>query len=268
MKKSIFKGTLIVGLIAVAISVFALSGLLPKQKENKKNAEVKKEQIVLAKNKETKSEIKQDVITKEIVIDDIENSNVPVYEYVSKVIIEGKWGTGPGEFGTKGVLIEDGKFIPNPLGTATPIYPDSLAVDSKGNIYILDPVNNRIQKFDAYGKYLKSIKVESLGGYIGGIPQKYLGINIVIDSKDNLYYYLVRNPRTKNSKGEVWMFKNDKVAERWEELPSGYLFIDQSKPDNIFIRKYQGEKINGYPVFEIYDLFNTDFHKCFNRHIK
>jgi formylmethanofuran dehydrogenase subunit E-like metal-binding protein len=42
-----------------------------------------------------------------------------------------------------------------------PVFPKSLVVDSKGNIFLLDTFNNRIQKFDKEGKYIASISVES-----------------------------------------------------------------------------------------------------------
>ena len=161
---------------------------------------------------------------------------VPIEEYVPKVIIEGKWGTGPGEFGRQSDFDYDLK-------------PTSLAVDSKGNIYILDFVNNRIQKYSSDGKHLKDIPVDGLKGPVEcwavksynektqkvvwsigssdvkptGVPDSHLqayiwppeiqGINIVIDSKDNLYYYLKRNKDGKES-GEVWQFKNDKLVKK------------------------------------------------------
>ena len=157
----------------------------------------------------------------------INADNVPIEEYVPKVIIEGKWGSGPGEFGIAS------RF---PLGHFDQYKPNSLAVNSKGQVYVLDYVNNRIQKFDREGKYLISIPVEGLKGILAGycagdtcyeeppVPgQKFdrpvmgdvetIGINIVIDSKDTLYYYL---KRVKNGKetGEVWEFKNDKLVKK------------------------------------------------------
>jgi hypothetical protein len=167
------------------------------------------------------------------------NQTVITEEYVAKVIIEAKWGTNEGEFGR------------NFLGMGTKDYkPSSLAVNSKGEIYILDLVNNRIQKFDKDGKYLKNIWVESFKGWEEyeevGIPVdpknpegeiidkvvKYihptetLGINLVIDSEDNLYYYCQKDLMKKNesgewiknpeAKGEVWLFKNDKLVRKWE----------------------------------------------------
>ena len=163
---------------------------------------------------------------------------VMIEEYMPKVIVEGKWGTGPGEFGSVLIDMEKG------------IMPRSISVDSKGNIYVLDTVNNRIQKFDNKGKYLLSIPVDSYKGKIlyyegkpimnesKGMEKTYendtteaLGINIAIDSEDNLYYYLERN-----NKGEVWQFKEDKLVKKHETklgnsliVKNNRLFLDMDK---------------------------------------
>jgi hypothetical protein len=148
---------------------------------------------------------------------------VPIEEYVPKVIIEGKWGTGPGEFGYDGFNPED--FSPNSavFGPDDLIHPRSLSVDSKGNIYILDVANNRIQKFNKNGKHLTDLKVDSWSGYEldpeKGWWYKVRGINIVIDSKDNLYYYLKRTKDGKET-GEVWQFRNDKMVKKGPQSKS------------------------------------------------
>jgi hypothetical protein len=172
-------------------------------------------------------------------------SEVQIEEYVPKVIIEGKWGTGEGEFGR-----DEGfqKFYD----------PTSLAADSLGNIYILDVVNNRIQKFNNEGKYLLSIPVDSFKGkakywegkpienpFMKGryttIPTEAEGINIVIDSQDNLYYYLI-----KGEKGEVWQFKEDKLVKKWEVEKGKYLDWEERE---LWIRDVIYAK-EDYSVFE------------------
>jgi hypothetical protein len=165
------------------------------------------------------------------------NQSVITEEYVAKVIIDAKWGTNAGEFGKQFKNYDE-----------EPYQPESLAVDSKGNIYILDVVNNRIQKFNNRGTYLLKIDIDSFKGvkskYLTGVPKdpskprenityfyeiipcKVLGINIAIDSEDNLYYYCQKNLMKTNeegiwvknpeAKGEVWVFKNDKLVKKYE----------------------------------------------------
>jgi hypothetical protein len=177
--------------------------------------------------------------------------NVPIEEYVPKVIIEGKWGTGPGEFGVAWTYASDTESPMSPSGSKSmPIYPSSLAVDGKGNIYVLDAINNRIQKFDAEGKFLKAMAVDAYMGeeqpiWYGKVkaedgreildrvdskgksgktvgvdawfpyywPITIEGINIVIDSKDTLYYYLKRTKDGKET-GEAWEFRKDKLVRK------------------------------------------------------
>jgi len=159
---------------------------------------------------------------------------VVLEEYVPKVVLEGKWGTGPGEFSYEDYDDDE--------GMTQRLYP-SMAVNSKGEIYILDIMNNRIQKFDADGKYLKSISVPTRADkngksivHVSTIPyfvdhsfvtrnkKKYVfygnsmfyqGINIVFDSMDNLYCY-VKYGR----KGYVWKFSDDKTYQEYALLGS------------------------------------------------
>jgi hypothetical protein len=214
------------------------------------------------------------------IVDSIEiSSEVPVYEYVPKVIIEGKWGRGPGEFGVAWTYAHDVTLPESPSGSMSePIYPGSLAVDSKGDIYILDTVNNRIQKFDKEGKYLLSIEVESYAGneqpiWYGKVkredgsegldvvdskdkqgniigvdrwfpfywPITVQGINIVIDSKDNLYYYLKRIKDGKES-GEVWEFNDDKLVRKWE-VPYFFRTCLDERDDALWLTKYPIEYV-------------------------
>ncbi len=200
-------------------------------------------------------------------------------EYVPEVIIEAKWGTNEGEFGFQGGGTSFGEYD-------TRYLPDSMAVDSKGNIYILDLINNRIQKFNNEGKYIKSISVKSWLGYISGKsgrpadlnkpfenisevneidPIKYRGVNIALDGEDNLYYYCIRkydkNDQGKwverEKKGEVWQFNGDKLVKKLEvnisdeqSKISGKLFVEEDVDgkEKVWI----GERFTGnnYNVFD------------------
>lgn len=182
--------------------------------------------------------------------ENISNQSIRTEIYVPKVIIEGKWGTGQGEFGRGTIPFTEDE---------DDLIPESLAVDSKGNIYILDTANNRIQKYDNNGKYIKSISVPSWKGYGEKgeiiVPSEAIGINVVLDDEDNLYYHFIKNKyKSKeemdkngdgkinykdlskiipgspgmygepdhslfdnpNPKDEVWKFKDDVLVKKWE----------------------------------------------------
>jgi len=72
--------------------------------------------------------------------------------YVPEVIIEGKWGSGPGEFGLFKREMSGDHGMPN-----------CIEVDKKGCLYILDPANGRILKFDKDGRFIRTIDLEATG---------------------------------------------------------------------------------------------------------
>lgn len=150
--------------------------------------------------------------------------NAPEVEtYSPEILVEGGWGEEPGRFGVAWTY-PNSLANESPSGRIEPFYPLSIAVNSRGEVYILDPVNNRIQKFSNAGTYLLSLKVEAYAGPEAPIwygqtpgddgkmifdrvrekregklgvdrwfpfydPITTRGINIVIDVQDTLYYY-------------------------------------------------------------------------------
>lgn len=72
-------------------------------------------------------------------------------KYFPQVLIAGKWGSGPGEFGLGASMGEEGDDV----------IPKELVQDDSGNIYVLDNWNNRIQKFNVNGKYLEEISISA-----------------------------------------------------------------------------------------------------------
>jgi|GEM_PF-4377846 len=72
---------------------------------------------------------------------------------VSEVIIEAKWGSGPGECGL---------YIGKGEGDLTS-GPVSFTIDSRGYIYIVDWVNSRINIYDREGGLVKSIPADDIG---------------------------------------------------------------------------------------------------------
>jgi len=67
-------------------------------------------------------------------------------KYVPKVIIEAKWGDGPGEFGMD--------TLSDPPGG-----PGNLLVDEDENIFIYDCANGRIYKYDSQGLFIRELNV-------------------------------------------------------------------------------------------------------------
>jgi len=85
------------------------------------------------------------------------------HNYVPEILINAHWGTATGEFG-----LRDGKEI-------EPVGPITFTLDNKNNIYILDTINGRIQKFDKDGKLLAII------------GRKIYGSTMCVDNDGNLY---------------------------------------------------------------------------------
>jgi hypothetical protein len=90
-------------------------------------------------------------------------------KYVPRVIINAKWGDGPGEFG----------FDPDPDVPSAGTGPCGLIVDN-GELYILDAVNQRINVYLNNGSFQKSIGLEG-----GDLEQLFFNPGFVAFKKDN-----------------------------------------------------------------------------------
>ena len=101
-----------------------------------------------------------------------QNIDTTTFEkYEVKVIIDAKWGSGPGEFGVE--------------KEAAGLAPNCYTLDKEGNIYIPDPVNARIQIFDANGKFLREFQYTEKD-----VRFRYLGweiYDIAVDNNKNIY---------------------------------------------------------------------------------
>jgi len=81
---------------------------------------------------------------------------IDVEEYTPKEIIQGQWGTRPGEFGH--ILVQAPGEVPEEQAPPKIIVgPDCMFVDKEDNIYILDQINKRLQKFSSTGIFLTAI---------------------------------------------------------------------------------------------------------------
>ncbi len=84
------------------------------------------------------------------------------YSQGQQVIIKGSWGSGVGEFGKDDVAAEIG--------------PLSFTVDKEENIYILDQMNQRVQKFSHSGDFIASFQIENK-----------IADDIAVDDNGNIY---------------------------------------------------------------------------------
>lgn len=87
-----------------------------------------------------------------------------------EIVIKGNFGSADGAFGHK--IFEDRSWVE----------PSAIAIDSKGNIYIADPLNQRVQKFSSEGKYLTKITFEDQDKTFS-----FTICDLAIDGEDNLY---------------------------------------------------------------------------------
>jgi len=142
----------------------------------------------------------------------------------TKVVLTGKWGDGPGEFAAVGRRERE------QLGFGAHLF--SLAVGCDDSIYILDPFNNRIQKFASNGTHVGDIRVDGCvddatgescvratrlptGGSRFDVREELFqpahpikhGVNITLDPQNTLYYYCVGQ-----DSAEVWKFRNDALV--------------------------------------------------------
>ena len=110
---------------------------------------------------------------------------------------------------------EDGKFIA----------PNAVAVDDKGNIYVTDSGNNRVQMFDEKGKFLRSINGSEDGK---GNPLFLNPRGVAVDSEGLIYIVnnLSHNIYAYDQDGkQVHMFGGMGTDNGQFYLPNG-LFID------------------------------------------
>lgn len=181
-----------------------------------------------------------------------DGGEIPKVEtYSPEVLVEGGWGEEPGKFGVAWTL-PNSLLGEEPSGRIEPFYPTSIAVNSRGEVYILDPANNRIQKFSNAGSYLQSLPVEAYAGPEAPIwygqrtwpdgttnfdkvhekregkfgvdrwfpfydPITTKGINIVIDAQDTLYYYC-RKHETKLKEGDPLRYSDPKQPRPYGEV--------------------------------------------------
>lgn len=80
-----------------------------------------------------------------------------------EILVAGGWGTKPGEFGIE----KEGK---TELGYALDLFV------TNDNIYILDSINDRIQKYDNKGRFINQVKFKSKW-FVAGLPWHFTMLN-------------------------------------------------------------------------------------------
>jgi DNA-binding beta-propeller fold protein YncE len=88
-----------------------------------------------------------------------------------------KWSADGGQLATWGSRgMGDGQFRVAAPGSG----PRGIAVDRQGNVYVTDPENNRVQKFDSNGQFLLSLTGCGEGDFLWPF-------SVAVDDMSNLY---------------------------------------------------------------------------------
>lgn len=126
------------------------------------------------------------------------------------------------------------------------LFPTWATVDAKGNLYVADTLNSRVQKFDPDGKYLMSFGKR---GNAFGQFDKPKGVGV--DSFGNVYVVDAgwSNVQIFNAKGEVLMFFGSRGTALGQMQNPSVLTID--KQNRIYVGDVLNNRIN------IYQLVNT-----------
>ncbi len=126
------------------------------------------------------------------------------------------------------------------------LFPTYLAVDAKGNLYVTDTLNSRVQMFDANGKYLKTFGQR---GNAWGMFDKPKGV--ALDSFGNVYVADSgwSNVQIFNQKAQVLLFFGGRGPIPGMLKNPTAIAID--KNDRIYVADYLNHRV------EVYQLVNT-----------
>ncbi len=148
-------------------------------------------------------------------------------KYVKKVIIDAKWGNGPGEFGR--IWNSDMQFWETPTCFGT---------DYEKKLYVCDFFNGRILVFDERGNYRQSIN------YTQQRKLKFVPKQMVIDDKENIYILgvIVRPVKVNGEEINTTIFEIRKYNQQGNLLHTyGINNLGNSSRE-----KFKGADINNY----------------------
>jgi DNA-binding beta-propeller fold protein YncE len=124
-------------------------------------------------------------------------------------------------------------------------YPQSAAVDSSGNLFVVDGFNYRVEIFDSTGKYLRQFGSHGDGYGMFGRPK-----GIALDSHQNIYVLdgLHQNFQIFNNAGELLMFVG-----RYSSGNDGFtdpvsIVIDRS--NTIYVTDYLNSRIQVFQLLK------------------
>ncbi len=142
----------------------------------------------------------------------------------------------------KGKGDEPGRFL----------FPTYLALDDKGNLYVTDTLNSRVQMFDADGKYVKSFGQR---GNAWGMFDKPKGV--ALDSFGNVYVADSgwSNVQIFNQKGQILLFFGGRGPIPGMLKNPTAIVID--KKNRIYVADYLNHRV------EVYQLVNTSAEDSF-----
>ncbi len=106
--------------------------------------------------------------------------------------------------------------------------PSGIAEDSKGNLYVIDRGNYRVQKYDKSGKYLAT-----LGGKGQGPGEFTLPVGIAVDNNDNIYV-------ADHGSLRLEVFSPDGKSLKSHKLDDGVAELVISRADEILMGNYTG----------------------------
>lgn len=135
--------------------------------------------------------------------------------YVSQVILQAPWGETNLYHGGGGVESKPGEFG-HYSSEETYLSPDAFTVAPNGDIYISDPLNKRIQKYNSSGQFLSVIP----------IPDGKAVVDICVDDNNNLF--LLRY----GSKGRGELGCVDKCDQNGKLIVNYPAFIDVKRTAN------------------------------------